>query len=64
MELIRYPLKEEEKNLFALCQKNRIQYVITSHNLSHYPEFKDTEVKRFDGSQYPFGPAFTIYAVK
>ncbi len=64
LENIRDPLREKEVQLYAFCQQNNIEYVVSTYDLTRFPEFDTRILKKFDNQYYPFGIPFGIYKLK
>jgi len=54
-------LGDKERYLFSYCRHHRIEYVVSHHDISHYPGFKDKLLKVFEKPRYPFGSSIWIY---
>jgi hypothetical protein len=61
---IRDPLREKEAQLYAFGRKNNIEYVVSTYDLTRFPEFGQRLIKKFDTANYPFGIPFGIYKLK
>ncbi len=64
LENIRDPLREKEAQLYAYGRKNNIAYVVSSYDLTRFPEFAQRIINKFDAAGYPFGIPFVIYKLK
>jgi hypothetical protein len=61
---IRDNLREKEGQLYMFCRQNHIDYVVSSYDLSRFPEFANRVLIKFDQQFYPFGMPFSVYKLK